>query len=260
MENLVLTILVATATVFVIYLVLAWLWRKLRENESLKYEFITIIAHKFRTPLTHVKWSVENLLVGEQDAYKRQSLLDIGNSNDKLISMTNTLIELTDASKSAEAAYKLERFNLCELIKTTVDNSKTAFHEKNIFLSIDCAIEEMFVKADRSRVEFVLQTLLENACAYTPPGLQVSVAAFGNRRKAAVSVTDAGIGIAPEDMPHIFTKFYRTKGAQNMDTEGFGVGLYLARSIVKRLKGKLSAASAGIGKGSTFSIVLPRVK
>jgi len=260
MPKLILTIAIAIAIIAVLYLILAWLWKKLRENESLKYEFITIIAHKFRTPLTHIKWSVEGLLKSEQDQYKKQVLSDIGTSDDKLIKMTNTLIELTDTSKSVRASYKLERLNLCELAKTAVENSKTAFHEKNLFIATNYSEPEIFVKADRSRMEFVLQTLLENACAYTSPGLNISVSVFDSRRKAALSVTDNGIGIAREDLPRIFTKFFRTKEARAMDTEGFGVGLYLAKSIVNRHKGKLSVSSAGLSQGSTFSVVLPRVK
>jgi two-component system OmpR family sensor kinase len=80
------------------------------------------------------------------------------------------------------------------------------------------------------------------------------------KRKAIVTVADNGIGIAPRDIPHMFTKFFRTKEAQAMDTEGLGVGLYLAKSIVKRFGGSLAVQSEGLDRGATFSLILPLAK
>ncbi|MFA6432610.1 MAG: HAMP domain-containing sensor histidine kinase [Candidatus Paceibacterota bacterium] len=244
----------------IVWLVMILLMRKLRENESMKYEFITIVTHKFRTPLTQIKWTTENLLGGEQDSYKKQALSDIARSNENLIKLTNTLVGLTDTVKTARSQYNFERLNLCQLTEAAVEGAKTAFHEKNLFISMTCAVSEAYILAEKSRIEFVLGSLLENACTYTPPGRNIVVTVTANRRKVAVSIKDDGIGIAPGDIPHITTKFFRTKQAQNMDTEGFGVGLFLSNSIVKRHRGKLFVNSEGLDKGSTFNIVFPRVK
>jgi signal transduction histidine kinase len=109
-------------------------------------------------------------------------------------------------------------------------------------------------------MEFVLSTLLENTRLYTPTGHKAAIVVNTKWRKVAVSVIDDGIGIDPKDMQRIFSRFYRAKNAQTMDTEGLGVALYLAASIAKRHHGKLTAFSAGLNTGSTFSIILPRVK
>lgn len=261
MDVYLLIILVAIGIgLLLIYLLLHGLIRKAGENEDLKYEFITIIAHKFRTPLTQIKWSTENLLTDETNPYRKQSLLDISSSNENLIKLTGTLVELTDSANSASGSYKFERTNLCELVKNSVDQAKTVFHEKNIFLSVTCSEPLIFASIDRPRIEFVLQTILDNACTYTPPGRNVSVSIISDGNSATIAVTDSGIGIDPKDMGRLFSKFYRSKEAKATDTEGMGIGLYLALSIVKRHHGRVDAISDGIGLGSTFSVTLPVVK
>ena len=229
-------------------------------NERQRYEFITIIAHKFRTPLTHIKWSAENLLSGNLDAYQKQSFADIRGANENLIKLTGSLIELTDSESGAKAAYKFERVNACDILREAAAEAKTAFHEKNIFIAVECAEPEITVRADRARLRFVIDTILENACLYSPPGRNAELKLERRGRKCAISVVDHGIGIEPRDLPKVFTKFFRAKNARAVNVEGFGIGLYLARSIVKRHGGKIKAFSEGANKGSTFSIILPRVK
>lgn len=234
------------------------IWKKIQENEVMKYEFITIIAHKFRTPLTQLKWLIEGLIQKEQDTSNRESLRDMMQSTDRLINMTGTLIELTNIDSETKASYKMEPIEICELTRNIANNFKNAFHEKNLLLSVQCAIDSVAVNADRPRLEFVIQTLFENAYNYTPPGREVRINVEADNRKVYLSVVDNGIGIAAEDLPKLFTKFYRAKNAQSMDTEGFGVGLYFARSIIHRFGGKIEVYSAGVDQGSTFRIVLPR--
>ena len=236
------------------------LWRKLHENESLKYEFISIIAHKFRTPLTRTKWLLDDLVKGEPDPFKKENLASLQRENERLVKLIGTLIELTGAKGTEESLYKFEHADVCSFTREILDSVKQSFKEKNISVSFDCASPKIFAKIDRPRMEFVLSTLFENACIYTPTGRRVSIAVTTKFRKAVISVIDDGIGINPIDMPHIFSKFFRAKNAKTMDTEGLGVGLYLAASIVKRHHGKLNAFSAGLNTGSTFSVILPRMR
>ncbi|MEA2715645.1 MAG: hypothetical protein QOG91_673 [Candidatus Parcubacteria bacterium] len=232
-------------------------WRKLLANENFKYEFITIIAHKFRTPLTTVKWLLEGLLTDEKDAFRRESMAEIGNSNEKLIQLTGTLIELTNVGNEKGAMYHLETAPFCEFVKTIADSHKKYFHEKSQFFSVKCEDPELKVSIDRPRMEFVLQTLFENAFIYTPRGRNIDVTVFKKGRRAVMTVTDHGIGIDSTDLPHIFSKFYRAPNARRVDTEGFGVGLFLAQSIVLRHRGTLAVHSLGLDQGTTFTLSLP---
>jgi signal transduction histidine kinase len=253
-------ILIGAAVLIIVAIIIVAVWKKLTENETLKKEFITIVAHKFRTPLTQARWLTESLLTEEKDSYRRQSLEEMQKVNKGLIALTGTLIELTESESASKTSYTFERSSLCTLVKSVGDTVKGAFKEKNIFFAVQCPPEEVFVKIDTARMEFVLQTLFNNALTYTPPGRNVDVAVSHGGGKAVITVTDHGIGIAHADLPHIFSKFYRTDNAQRTDTEGFGVGLYLSQSIIKRHKGKLEVYSEGIDKGTTFTITLPAVK
>jgi signal transduction histidine kinase len=228
-------------------------------NEKLKYEFITIIAHKYRTPLTYIKWSTGELMSSEQDSYKKELLTNMQESNEKLIQLTGSLVELTDSKSTSGSTYNLERMSLSDFAHNIGKQYKDAFHKKNLFFSVQRPSEDIMVKIDRSRMEFVVQTLLENAIAYTPTGKNVEMSVNATKHKAMITVADGGIGIDPVDMPHITTKFFRAANARTADTEGFGVALYLAKMITLRHKGKLIIESEGLNKGTRCTVVLKRV-
>jgi len=240
----------------ILLLLIRVVWQKLAKNELMKYEFITIVAHKFRTPLTHIKWSSGELASTEVDPYRKQTLMDLQESNEKLIKLTNTLIEITDSDNESGSSYTFEVVPLCDFIRTIGDTFKDNFHEKNVFFSVQCPPQDIQVSIDKPRMEFVLQTLLENALHYTPPGRDVMLSVVRSGSKAIISITDHGIGIRKEDLQFIFSKFFRTKNAQAADTEGFGVGLYLAESIITKHKATIEVSSPGIDMGTSFTITL----
>lgn len=258
--QIVLVIIIAVAVAYLILEIIRSIRRRLGENESLKYEFITIIAHKFRTPLTQAKWLTEGLLASETDPYKKESLTSIQVANQKLIDLTGTLVELTDADNTSKTSYVFETSSVCDLARSVAEGLRPAFHEKNIFFSVECPPNDVMSSMDRARMEFVLQTLFENALNYSPPGRDVRVQVGESGKKVFISVADNGIGIRAADIPHLFMKFYRTANAKAADTEGFGVGLYLAQTIVRRHSGKIDVTSPGENQGSTFTITLPKAK
>jgi len=250
-------VIVISLTLLVIVVwILMVLWKSFHSNENLKYEFITIIAHKYRTPLTQVKWLCENLLASETDSFKKESITNISQSNAKLIKLTNSLIEVTDNDRSAVASYSFQIVSLCELVRAVAEPFTTVFHEKNIFFSVQCPAEDIRCSVDKQRIEFVLQSLLENARTYTPDGKNVKVVVEHLKNKAIISVIDEGIGIAQEDLSNIFTKFYRSGPAQHVDTEGFGISMFLSKAIMRRHKGSIKVSSPGLDKGTRFDLVL----
>lgn len=233
---------------------------KIRESEKMKYEFITIIAHKFRTPLTTARWLLENMAAEETDPKKKENFRDLGESNNKLITLTGTLIELTNHDRENKTSYTWEKVSLGDFVKNVTGLHRDLFHEKNIFLNLNLIDPNTQVSIDKVRLEFVLQTILENACNYTFPGREVEISVFKDGHRAKVAVKDRGIGIAKADLPKIFHKFYRTENARKTDTEGFGVGLFLAQSIIRQHRGKIRVSSPGPNEGSTFTIELPCLK
>lgn len=255
-----LIILGFSATILLVAYLLKISWIRIQENEQLKYEFITIIAHKFRTPLTQMRWLLEANRETEQDPYKKENFEKVYGTNQKLINLTNTLIEITDSKNKSSSLYTFKKVNMCELLHKVTLGLKDLFHEKNIFYATDCSHQDIPVLIDESRMEFVLQTVIENAIKYSPVGRNIEILAILQKRKVIIQVIDHGIGARIEDVKKIFGKFYRSHDAQMMDTEGFGVGLFLARSIVKRHKGTIEAYSDGPNKGMTMTITLRRAR
>jgi two-component system phosphate regulon sensor histidine kinase PhoR len=264
-DNLILhgDIFIVSIIILVLLIILTYviwiIWKKLRANETLKYEFVTIIAHKFRTPLTQIKWILETIFKDEIDPYKKESLSNISKSNETLINLTNSLVDITDSVHSSKSSYNFQRINVCEMVNRVSNSLKERFHEKNIFFGIQCSNPNIFVRADSARIDFVLQTLIENSINYSHAGGSVDIKVDIHKRKVAVSVIDRGIGIDQAEFSRLFTKFFRSSSAKTMDTDGFGVGLYLAKSVVKRHGGKLEAFSEGLEKGTTFTMTLHTV-
>jgi signal transduction histidine kinase len=233
-----------------------FLWQKMHESEALKYEFITVVTHKFRTPLTYVKWSVDDLIKKEKSKEEKDSALEqISMAEGKLRELASQLSDLVKV-EGVEYMYHFEKKNLGEVMHTAFSAMQERIAAKGIIAHIEDGTRLM-ARLDVSRLLFVFQILIENAVMYTPRGgtLTLSLAKHGS--DALITVTDSGIGIEKDEMIKMFTKFFRSSRARSADTEGMGIGLYMASSIIHRHKGELWAESAGAGKGTTFFIKMP---
>ncbi len=248
---------VATSAIAVIIGVLVW--RKMRENDLLKYEFITVVTHKFRTPLTHIKWATELLLSQEQDLAKKHELENVRESNRKLIDLTSTLIAVADADRSESSLYKFEKIIFGDIVAEAAAGLRARVEERKIAFSLERWDNGALIRGDRERIKFIAQTLIENAISYSPIGGTVVAAVETSSKTVTLRVKDAGIGIAKEELAHLFTKFYRSQRAKTADTEGVGVGLFLIKSIIDRHGGVIEADSMGVNQGTTFLVTFPKL-
>jgi signal transduction histidine kinase len=234
-------------------------WRTLREGDLLKNEFVTVVTHKFRTPLTHIKWASENLrkssTLSEDD---RLSLNYIQSANDKLVELTDLLVNASYA-KNDRYFYKTTPQDICALASETINSVKYQADNKKIGIKADFP-DSLIVKIDQVRVKFIIQTFVENAISYSPEGSLIEVRIREDQGNVIFSVKDQGIGIPKEEENFIFNQFYRGKKARLTDTEGMGIGLYISKQIIDNHKGKIWAESEGLNKGSTFSFSIPMVE
>jgi signal transduction histidine kinase len=233
-------------------------WGKLRDNDILKYEFITTVTHKFRTPLTHIKWASENL---SKSALSPEDLTQIGyieSADDKLVELTGLLMNVSGTEDSGYQ-YHMSRGDLSALAEEVASSvAEQSFIKKiQVFKDIQPGIYATF---DESRIHFIIQTFIENAVHYTPEGGNISISVHRAGKKVLFSVKDSGIGIARDELPRLFTKFYRGYQARLADTEGMGIGLYMSKNIILRHGGKIWGESDGHDKGSTFSFSLKTVE
>ncbi|KKU69826.1 MAG: Histidine kinase [Parcubacteria group bacterium GW2011_GWA2_47_21] len=217
-----------------------------------------MVTHKFRTPLTYIKWSAEALRATSDEERRKESLSRINQATEKMVDLTETLIGLTDYDSSAHL-YKIEPVDLEVLAAEATMGLSNQLKDKNIALSAEIS-KDLAARADYRRLQSVIHTLVENAITYTPANGKIEILGNEENGKVALSIKDSGIGLSREEIHHIFDKFFRGKRARATDTEGLGVGLYVARNIMDRLGGEITAESAGENKGATFTLRLPMAK
>lgn len=232
-----------------------FVWKKMREGELLKYEFITVVTHKFRTPLTHIKWASENLSNSKLTEDDRQQVDYIQSSNSKLVELTNLLMNVSE-TESAMYGYKFERHSLAQATEEVIASLQSQLKVKK-FNIIRNLRKDAYAICDVNRIKFVIQVLIENAIHYTPTGGDLTISTFQNGKESLISVADSGIGIPKEEIPLMFSKFYRGSKAKLTDTEGMGIGLFMSKEIMSRNQGRIWVESEGLGHGSVFFISMP---
>jgi signal transduction histidine kinase len=233
-----------------------FVWRKFRQDEMLKYEFITVVTHKFRTPLTHIKWAAENLSQPDLSDEDKVQLSYVQNANTKLVELTNLLMNVSETENTA-FDYQIRKNDLFVDVSDILIALKASAEAKHITIK-NMLVPGMFAVYDSSRVKFIIQILIENAIHYTPVGGTISLSSTETDDEVSLRVTDTGIGIPEDELNHLFSKFYRGRDAQVTDTEGMGIGLYLSKTIITRQRGRIWAESDGEGKGATLAIALQK--
>ncbi len=230
-------------------------WQKLLENDRIKYEFITVATHKLRTPLTQISWSVRTLLESNLTPEVRATAEHIQKSSNRLIELTNILFETTEESTQSYA-YEKTPVPLLETTRTVLSRLDPFIQAKQLTVNIH-ADDEVVVQGDSRRLGSVIEVLLENAINYSSRGGLIQIIAYVKGSRAYYSVRDHGIGVSPEDQKRIFTRFYRTDAARRADTEGVGLGLAMAKSIIEKHQGTIGVESSGDGTGSVFWFKVP---
>lgn len=233
---------------------------KKRDNETarVKSDFISTAAHQFRTPLTGIRWALE-ALQKEQLTESQKALVDsaVGKSKD-LVGIVGTLLDVS-AIESGKYKYSFQPTDMDALLKEMVSDFAplAAAGKVSLFYSREEGTLVPPARADRERIKWVLNNLIENAITYTPEGgtVRVSVEAVGS--KLFIRVRDTGIGILAEDRANIFERFYRAQNAITKQNKGNGLGLYIARTIATDHGGELNFAPNTEGPGTTFVLSLP---
>lgn len=227
----------------------------LEKTETMRRELIGNVAHELRTPLTSIKGYLEGLIDGVLPA-EATTFQKISREADRL---QRLILDLQELSRVESGAYELnlQPVTVLQLVRTVCDRIGRQFSEKGVELETDLPPNLSPVQVDEDRIGQVLLNLVGNALQYTPAGGQVCIRARAEGNLLRVLVEDSGIGIDGEHLPHLFTRFYRVDKSRSRAGGGSGIGLTIARHLVEAHGGLIEAASAGRGKGSTFSFTLP---
>jgi len=236
----------------------ARLYQEARDAIALRDQFLSIAAHELKTPLT--------VLLGNAQAMERRGMREghlperelraVHVIHEQARRLSKMIAALLDISRLEQGRLSIERarFDLRTLVKRVVDEVQPGLTIHTVeYLAAD---EPMIVEGDELRLEQVLQNLIGNAVKYSFQGgvVQVQVARRDNR--ACMSVSDQGIGIPAEDIPHLFERFYRASNIDEEHITGMGIGLYIVKEIVTLHGGSVDVESV-LGTGSTFTVCLP---
>ncbi|MHB8646569.1 MAG: PAS domain-containing protein, partial [Thermomicrobiales bacterium] len=229
---------------------------EMKQLDQMKDEFISIAAHELRTPLTAIKGYAE-LLDRRLSAQKgreadRRSLGIIRKQTERLAGLVN---EMLDVSRIEAGRLQLNRetIDLSALTGDVVNSMRVSSEAHHLSFAAESGVA---VSGDTARIEQVLINLIANAITYSPEGSAVDVRVGTHDGAALVSIRDHGVGIAPDELPHLFDRFYRAPRAGVMRSGGMGLGLYICREIVTQHGGTIEAESIE-GAGSTFTFSLP---
>ncbi len=226
----------------------------LAEAETLRKNLIADVSHELRTPLTVVQGNLQALL----DGVYPLEMTQVASLYDETRLLTRLVDDLHDLALADAGQLRLERgpVNLAALAQAAVSQFSPVAETAGIKLAlISTAAPEVF--GDTDRLAQVLRNLLSNALRHTPAGGQVTVHLGTFGQQAQIEVVDTGSGISPEDLPHVFDRFYRGNRGSNRGGRGAGLGLAIARQLIAAHGGQIAAASQP-GQGTTFTITLPR--
>jgi PAS domain S-box-containing protein len=232
---------------------------RLKNLDTMKMEFFTLLSHELRTPLTTIKGYADLLqdgVLGTLNEEQRDKLARISAGVDRL---TRIVDNLSDLSSIASKKYIVDIIpvSLIDLINEVVKGMAFLAESKDIDITTDIPLNLPIVYVDRARIMQVVLNILNNAIKYTPSGGHVTIKARDEGDHVTVSVHDTGIGIPRRDLENIFSGFYHSGYKLSYEYKGAGLGLALSKGIIESHGGRIWAESE-VGKGSTFYFTLPK--
>lgn len=236
---------------------------KLQELDRLKTEFLSMVSHELKTPLTAMKTSSEFLLEEKCDHDTRKQLLALINRNvDRQARMVDDLLDVSRI-ESNRMRFEMESVDLHEVLDHSLENIRRLSEDKDIEIRADIAESLAHVRADRDKLVQVFVNLLNNAIKFTPGGGEITVSAQEVSQDEEVSqdveisVRDNGIGIDAENLERVFDKFYQIDSTSTRKAGGCGLGLSITKGLVEGMGGSIRVESEP-GKGSTFIFTLAK--
>lgn len=229
---------------------------RLRTVDRLKDEFVASVSHELRTPLTSIRGYLELVRDDETQDDERESMLEVVDRNAvRLLSLVNDLLFSAQVAAGEQIRLELDELDLCPLVSQAVEAAGPRAEQGGIALVAD--IDRARIRCDATRMGQVADNLISNAIKFTPPGGTVRVTLASTDGEVTLTVSDSGVGIAPEEQAQMFSRFYRTEGARSGAIQGTGLGLSIVKSIVDAHGGAVTFESA-VGLGTTFVVTMPR--
>jgi signal transduction histidine kinase len=236
-------------------------YEQLQVLDKAKTDFLSIASHQLRTPLTSIKGFLSLVLEGSYGKISkkvREALEKSFLSSQRLNDLIENLLNISRI-ESGRISFDITQNDILSSIDKLISTLKVVAQSKGLKLVYHKPKKKIPpFNFDKVKIEEVISNLIDNAIKYTKEGqVEVSVEYHSRKKTIEVSVKDTGMGIQKDELDYIFEKFQRGKDTNSIYTEGIGLGLYFCQELAKAHKGKIEVSSPGVGKGSTFTLVLP---
>jgi signal transduction histidine kinase len=238
-----------------------FLVREIRRNEQ-HDSFINAVTHELKTPVASIRLYLQTLQTRDLDDAKRREFYRIMlEDSDRLL---HTIEQVLRAGSTGSRWRRITRtqVDLAEVSRDCVELARTRFHLDADALSFEerTSGERPLVIGDPDELKAAISNLIDNAVKYSAGTVHVRVVLESlDAQRLAVRVSDRGVGISQEELKRVFRRFYRVPASVAIRTKGSGLGLFIVRSVAKRHGGRAFAESDGPGRGSTFTLLLPKV-
>lgn len=237
-----------------------WMGKKLQELDDMKAEFLAHVSHELRTPLASIREGTQLLLdeiPGPLSQQQRETLQIMTDSSQRLIRLISMLLDLSKM-EAGMMEYRIAPTDLTRVAEGSVKKIRLLAEARHIQILTENSRGRVRLSLDAARIEQVLDNLLSNAIKFSPEGAAVKLRMESDAQAGVVriSVSDTGPGIPPEELPHIFERFYQGRVQGGTMLAGSGLGLALAKKVVEAHAGRIWAESE-LGKGTTVHVILP---
>ncbi|CAN5452252.1 hypothetical protein BH09SUM1_BH09SUM1_06470 [soil metagenome] len=234
-------------------------YRELKQIDQMKSNFLSIISHELRTPLTAMTGFVELILegrVGEINENQRTLLARVSKNTGHLNHLVTDLIELAEIEAAGPVEVRVGPVNPLTVLLDTIPKLEQRRREKNVRVIPAAGGDTPRILSDERALSRILFHLLDNAMKFSPENSEVTVRFIPLDTELSIEISDNGVGIADENIEHIFKHFYQVDNSLTRGHEGLGLGLAVTRMLLKSSHGRIKVESE-VGKGSTFCIIYP---
>lgn len=230
---------------------------RIAEAHQMKSEFVSIASHQLRTPLSSLKWTLESMIKTDLNKKQIEYTKMMEKSSQRMLKLVNDLLDVAKIEQN-RFEIKKQKFDLKKLIQQIIQELKPIAQASNAEIFFNYQNQNLIVCADKEKIKIVLENLINNAISYSREHNKIIIKAKAYRNAPVqISIQDSGIGILNSQKKQIFKKFFRVQSVLRNQTQGTGLGLIIARAIIKAHKGKIWFKSPVLDKGTIFYFSLP---
>ena len=255
-----LIVLLTTAILFIIAVIITDSFERLAEANRMKSEFVSIVSHQLRSPLSNLRWALELLMSGKLGKIEEKQTEYFKIIKENSNRMTELIKDLLIVSRieTAKLLIKKMEFSLEDLVKELIKEFTPFARASNVEIKFRAKENLPKIFADQSQIRLVIENFLDNAIRYIKGIGVVEIKIESQEKNIYFEIKDTGVGIPKEEQKYIFQKFFRSENVLRYQTQGSGLGLYISKAIIEKSEGEIGFKSQE-GIGSTFWFTLPLI-